>query len=99
MRTEKHDFGGADRTGGHEYADETQNLTEAQHLVVTQGLQKLFKDTQWTVAQLSFVTGHKSVSTSICHDLLMKFSIRKEDRVKVIKNFGRTLMDELENLF
>jgi hypothetical protein len=46
---------------GHEYVTETQQLPEAQHLVVTQGLQKLFKDTQWTVTQLSFVTGHKSV--------------------------------------
>ena len=89
MRTEKHDFGGADRTGGHEYADETQNLTEAQHLVVTQGLQKLFKDTQWTVDHLSFVVGHKSVSASVCHDLLLKFSIRKKDKVKVIKNRGK----------
>jgi hypothetical protein len=50
---------------GHEYVAETQKLAEAQHLAVTQGLQKLFKDTQWTVAQLSFVTGHKSVSASI----------------------------------
>jgi hypothetical protein len=39
------------------------------------------------------------VSVSVCHDLLLKFSIRKEDRVKVIKNLGRTLLDELENLF
>jgi hypothetical protein len=54
---------------GHEYVTETQQLVEAQYLVVTQGLQKLFKDTQWTVVQLSFVTGHKSVSASICHDL------------------------------
>jgi hypothetical protein len=59
----------------------------------------LFKDTQWTVDQVSFVEGHKSVSVSVCHDLLLKFSIRKEDRVKVIKNLGRTLLDELENLF
>jgi hypothetical protein len=34
---------------GHEYVTETQQLAEAQHLAVTQGLQKLFKDTQWTV--------------------------------------------------
>ena len=45
------------------------------------------------------MSGHKSVSASIWHDLLLKFSIRKEDRVKVIKNLGRTLLDELENLF
>ena len=32
---------------GHEYVAETQKLAEAQHLAVTQGLQKLFKDTQW----------------------------------------------------
>ncbi len=30
---------------GHEYVTETQQLAEAQHLVVPQGLQKLFKDT------------------------------------------------------
>jgi hypothetical protein len=77
MRTDKHGFGGADRTGpkftvnekdhimyvlefqrvsdtGQEYVTETQQLAEAQHLVVTQGLQKLFKDTQWTVEQLTF---------------------------------------------
>jgi hypothetical protein len=30
---------------------ETQELEEAQHLAVPQGLQKLFKDTQWTVDQ------------------------------------------------
>ena len=66
---------------GQEYVSETQQLAEAQHLAVTQGLQKLFKDTQWTVEQLSFVAGHKSVSASIWHDLLSKFSIMKEDRV------------------
>ena len=43
--------------------------------------------------------GHKSVSASIWNDLLLKFSIRKEDRVEVIKNLGQTLLDELENLF
>ena len=48
---------------------------------------------------MSFVVGNKSVSASVCHDLLSKFGISKEDRVKVIKNLGRTLMDELENLF
>jgi hypothetical protein len=84
---------------GQEYVTETQQLAEAQHLAVTKGLQKLVKDTQWTVEQLSFVAGHKSVSASIWYDLLSKFSIRKEDRVKVIKNLGRTLLDELENLF
>ena len=45
------------------------------------------------------MVGHKSVSASVCHDLLSKFAISKEDRVKVIKNLGRTLLDELENLF
>ncbi len=34
---------------GQEYVTETQQLSEAQHLVVTQDLQKLLKDTQWTV--------------------------------------------------
>ena len=84
---------------GQEYVSETQQLVEAQYLAVTQGLQKLFKDTSWTVDQLSFVTGHKSVSVNIWHDILLKFSIRKEDRVKVIKNLGRTFLDKLENLF
>ena len=45
------------------------------------------------------MTGHKSVSASVWYDLLSKFGISKEDRVKVIKNLGRTLLDELENLF
>ena len=82
-----------------QYVSETQKLAETQHLDVTQGLKSLFKDTQWTVEQISFVTGHKSVSASVWHDLLLKFGIGKEDRVKVIKNLGRTLLDELENLF
>jgi hypothetical protein len=78
---------------------ETQKLAETQYLAVTQGLKKLFKDTQWTVEQLSFVAGHKSVSASVWHDLLLKFGISKEDRVKIMRNFWRTLLDELENLF
>ena len=82
-----------------QYVSETQKLAETQHLAVTQGLKSLFKGTQWTVEQLSFVAGHKSVSASVWHDLLSKFSIGKEDRAKVIKNLGRTLLDELENLF
>jgi hypothetical protein len=82
-----------------QYVAETQKLAETQHLAVTQGLKSLFKGTQWTVEQLSFVAGHKSVSASVWHDLLSKFSIGKEDRAKVIKNLGRTLLDELENLF
>jgi hypothetical protein len=56
-------------------------------------------DMQWTVEKLSFVEGHKSVSGSAWHDLLLKFGIRKEDSVKVIKKLVRTLLDELENLF
>ena len=44
------------------------------------------------------MVGHKSVSGSVCHDLLLKFGISKEDRVKVIQNLGRTLLDEMENL-
>jgi hypothetical protein len=47
---------------GERYVSETQKLAETQYLAVTQGLEKLFKDTQWTVEQLSFVVGHKSVS-------------------------------------
>ncbi len=78
---------------------ETQKLAEIQQLVVTQRLKKLFKDTQWTVEQISFVTRHKSVSVSVCDDLLLKFVMGKEDKVKVIKNLGHTLLDELENLF
>ncbi len=39
------------------------------------------------------------MSVSAWHDLLSKFGISKEDRVKVIKNLGRTLLDELGNLF
>ena len=65
---------------------ETQKLAEIQHLAVTQGLKKLFKDTQWTVDQLSFVAGHKSVSAGVWYDLLLKFGIRKENRVKIFEN-------------
>ena len=82
-----------------QYVSETQKLEETQHLAVSQGLKSLFKDTQWTVEQLSFVAGHKSVSASVWYDLFLKFDIGKEDRVKVIKNLGRTLLDEMENLF
>ena len=70
---------------GEKYVSETQKLAETQYLVITQGLKRLFKDTQWTVEQLSFVAGHKSVSASVCHDLLSKFDISKEDRVKVLR--------------
>ncbi len=51
---------------GEKYVSETQKLAEIQHLLVTQDLNKLFKDTQWTLEHLSFVVGHKSVSTSVC---------------------------------
>ena len=54
---------------GAKYVSETQKVVEIQHLVITQDLKKLFKDTQWTVEQISFVVGHKSVSVSVCHDL------------------------------
>ncbi len=63
---------------GEKYVSETQKLAELQHLDVTQGLQKLFKDTQWTIEQLSFVSGHKLVSVIVWYDLLLKFGISKE---------------------
>ena len=47
---------------GEKYVSETQKLAEIQYLAITQGLKRLFKDTQWTVEQMSFVTGYKSVS-------------------------------------
>ena len=50
---------------GEKYVSETQKLAETQHLVITQGLKRRFKDTQWTVEQMSFVVGHKSVSESV----------------------------------
>jgi hypothetical protein len=50
---------------GQEYVSETQKLPEVQHLALTQGLKKLFRNTQWTVEQLSFVVGHKSMSASV----------------------------------
>ena len=40
---------------GEKYVSETQKLEEIQHLVITQGLKRLFKDTQWTVEQLLFI--------------------------------------------
>ena len=75
---------------GERYVSETQKLAEIQHLAATQGLEN---------EQLSFVAGHKSVSASVWHVLLLKFGVSKEDRVEVIKNLGPTLLDELENLF
>ena len=42
---------------GETYVTETQRGAELQHLIVTQDLKKLFKDTRWTVEQLSFVEG------------------------------------------
>lgn len=47
----------------------------------------------------SFVVGHKLVSGNVCHDLLLKFGVRKPDRVKIMKPLGWTLLDEVENLF
>jgi hypothetical protein len=76
---------------GEKYVSKTQKLAEIQHLAGTQGFNFFLKDTQWTVEQLSFVAGHKSVSASVWHDLLLKFGISKEDRIKVIKNLERTV--------
>ena len=50
---------------GERYVSENQKLAEIQHLAVTQGLKRMFKDTQWTVEQLSFVAGHKE-AIGIC---------------------------------
>jgi hypothetical protein len=50
---------------GEGYVAETQRAAIGQDLAVTRGLKKLFKDTQSTVEQLSFVTGHKSVPASV----------------------------------
>ena len=68
---------------GEKYVSETQKLelAEIQHLAITQGLKGLFKDTQWTVEQLSFVAGHKSVSASVWHGLLSKFGIRSAEGI------------------
>ena len=38
---------------GEKYVSETQKLAETQHLAITQGLKRLFEDTQWTVDHLS----------------------------------------------
>jgi hypothetical protein len=53
----------------------------------------------WTVEQLSFVTGHKSVPANLWHDLISKFGMSKDDRLKIMKGLGRFLLDELDNLF
>ena len=50
---------------GERYVSENQKLAEIQHLAVTQALKRRFKDTQWTVEQLSFVVGHKE-AIGIC---------------------------------
>jgi hypothetical protein len=48
---------------GETYAAETQRVAELQHIAVTQGLEKLFRDTQTTVDKLSLVAGQKSVAS------------------------------------
>jgi hypothetical protein len=50
-----------------------------QHLAVRQGLKSCLKTRN---GRLTFVTGHKSVSASVWHDLISKFGIRKDDRLK-----------------
>ena len=55
----------SDAGEGYYSVAETQRAAIGQDLAVTRGLKKLFKDTQSTVEQLSFVTGHKSVPASV----------------------------------
>ena len=55
-------------------------MAELQHLAVTQGLKKPFKNMQSTVEQLSFVVGQKLVSPNTWHDLVSKFGVSKDDR-------------------
>ena len=74
-------------------------MSDAGERYVAKTQRVVVKDTQWTVEQLLFESGHKSVSASIWHDLLLKFGVSKEDRIKIMKNLGQSLLDELENLF
>ena len=76
---------------------------------VTQGLtESLLKNTrngQVNNCHLYyFVAGHKSVSSSVWHDILLKFGVSKfwrKTESKIVKFFVRSLprLDELENLF
>ncbi len=50
---------------GEKYVSETQKLAETQHLVITQGLKRLFKDTQWTV-EVDVLRGGEQVGVSKC---------------------------------
>ena len=81
---------------GERYVTETQRVAELQHLAVTQILKKLLKNTQWTVEQLSFVAGHKSVIPSLGVSKPMtrpisKFGVSSDDRLKIRESLGRTL--------
>jgi hypothetical protein len=86
MRTDKHGFGGADGFA----------VNEKEHIIYVLEFKRVSDTGQEYVAETQ-----QLASASIWHDLHLKFSIRKEDRVKVIKNLGRTWLvhDELENLF
>jgi len=53
---------------GDQYVSETQKLTGIQHLDVTQGLKKLFKDTQWTL--YIYILVH----VSICLQYILPYS-------------------------
>jgi hypothetical protein len=33
------------------------------------------------------------------YDLLLKFGVSKEERIKIMKNLVRSLLDEVENVF
>ena len=85
MRTDKHGFGGCRPDG---FA-----VNEKEHIIYVLEFKRV------SDVGHEYVAETQQLAEAQHHDLLLKFSIRKEDRVKVIKNLGRTLLDELENLF
>ena len=66
----------------------------APHATITQSLKPLFAGTQWTLEQLSFIAGRKSVNK-----LISKFGLSEVDGLRIVKGLGGTSLHELENLF
>ena len=53
----------------------------------------------WTTVICSGAQVGATESASVWYDDLLKFGVSKEDRNENMKNLGRSLLDELENLF
>jgi hypothetical protein len=52
----------------------------------------------WQLSSVVDTTQSRCLQVYAGHDLLLKFGVIKEDRVKVIKNLGRTRSQRLDQL-